>query len=53
VPSEPLETFYRYVFSGAPWKRGSFGMCRASKDFRCVGNRNAPAAYVPLHVPRA
>ena len=37
-PTVPLAQFARYVFTGAPWRRGSLGMCRASKEFRCVGN---------------
>eukprot|EP00966_Prymnesium_polylepis_P284417 6570613-Prymnesium_polylepis.1 len=37
-PSLLLDSFARYVFTGAPWRRGSLGMCRASREFRCVGN---------------
>ena len=41
-PSRPLSSFYRYVFTGAPWRRHSLWLCRQGRIprgyFRCVGN---------------
>ena len=42
APSTPLSSFYRYVFTGAPWRRHTLWACRTSRVpsgyFRCVGN---------------
>ena len=41
-PSVPLSSFYRFVFTGAPWRRHTLWLCRQSRIpsgyFRCVGN---------------